>query len=211
MHPGLHETPLSKGVGRAVFANGGAEAARIISVIVCAKDNISFHVICVLRMFSFMLNIATQSLEIAENQMLLLGRKAAGEKVASFLVHLSEMQCSDDDGKPVLLLMRRSDIADYLGLSMSMREEGQIQGNAHVVSTFGNLREMQNAWCQLIEAGIASTDIGVIAGSALLLDEPFRQESQGNTDPELCHSSDRQTASCRFKYDISLVQLMVFP
>lgn len=53
----------------------------------------------------------------AQDQMLLLGRKSASEKVASFLVSLA----TDEDGEVrehVDLPMSRGDIADYLGLTV---------------------------------------------------------------------------------------------
>ena len=51
--------------------------------------------------------------------MLLLGRKSAGEKIASFLVRLAERQESRG-GEPdhLALTMTRGDIADYLGLTI---------------------------------------------------------------------------------------------
>jgi CRP-like cAMP-binding protein len=47
--------------------------------------------------------------------MLLLGRKAAAEKVASFLLLMADQQGNDDE---IALPMGRSDIADYLGLTI---------------------------------------------------------------------------------------------
>jgi CRP/FNR family transcriptional regulator, nitrogen fixation regulation protein len=55
-----------------------------------------------------------QTLSRAREQMLLLGRKSASEKVASFLLQL-ETTTTDDD---VVIPMCRSDIADYLGLTV---------------------------------------------------------------------------------------------
>jgi len=55
------------------------------------------------------------SLERAHDHMLLLGRKTAQEKIATFLLHLAE-RIDDDD--QVELPMQRSDIADHLGLTI---------------------------------------------------------------------------------------------
>lgn len=56
-----------------------------------------------------------KSLAMAQNRLLLLGRKTACERVASFLVELSERQ---DGGRHVALPMSRCDIADHLGLTI---------------------------------------------------------------------------------------------
>jgi CRP/FNR family transcriptional regulator len=63
------------------------------------------------------LAVASHELSAAQNQMLLLGRKAAVEKVASFLLLMAEQAGEDEDGT-IELPMTRSDIADYLGLTI---------------------------------------------------------------------------------------------
>ena len=65
-----------------------------------------------------LLTVTSHELRVAQNQMLLLGRKTATEKVASSLCLIAEQR--DGDGTPeVDLPMTRSDIADYLGLTVS--------------------------------------------------------------------------------------------
>ena len=64
-----------------------------------------------------LLDVASNELVAAQEQMLLLGRKTARERVASFL--LARQCCAAPAaGTHVLLPMARTDIADYLGLTV---------------------------------------------------------------------------------------------
>jgi CRP/FNR family transcriptional regulator len=66
-----------------------------------------------------LLGIASNELAAAQEQMLLLGRKSAREKLASFLLMLSRhAERTGGPPSPFLLPMTRSDIADYLGLTV---------------------------------------------------------------------------------------------
>jgi len=56
----------------------------------------------------------SDELRAAQDQMLLLGRKTAAEKIASFLLKMAAHQGNDDEA---LLPMTRNDIADHLGLT----------------------------------------------------------------------------------------------
>jgi CRP/FNR family transcriptional regulator len=64
-----------------------------------------------------LLGRAATELAAAQKQMLLLGRKTARERVASFLLQLAEREGADD-GMAMDLPMTRTDIADYLGLTI---------------------------------------------------------------------------------------------
>jgi CRP/FNR family transcriptional regulator, anaerobic regulatory protein len=64
-----------------------------------------------------LLAVTSDELRAAQERMLLLGRKSATEKVASFLVLMAGQQGSDDAQK-FAIPMTRSDIADYLGLTI---------------------------------------------------------------------------------------------
>jgi CRP/FNR family nitrogen fixation transcriptional regulator len=57
-----------------------------------------------------------RSLERAQDHMLLLGRKTAQEKMATFLLDMAERLSRDDEHFD--LPMQRSDIADHLGLTI---------------------------------------------------------------------------------------------
>ena len=77
------------------------------------------------KLQSRLLGIATDELTAAQDQMLLLGRKTASEKLASFLLSVARRMAPpgfDDDEEvmagPIPVPMNRSDIADYLGLTM---------------------------------------------------------------------------------------------
>lgn len=59
--------------------------------------------------------LACRDLERAREHMLLLGRKSATERVATFLL---EMSASGRGGETIDLPMCRTDIADYLGLTI---------------------------------------------------------------------------------------------
>ncbi len=62
--------------------------------------------------------IASDELAAAQEQMLLLGRKTARERLASFLVNLLRAQeRRNEPGEQIFLPMSRADIADYLGLT----------------------------------------------------------------------------------------------
>jgi CRP/FNR family transcriptional regulator len=66
-----------------------------------------------------LLGMASNELAAAQDQMLLLGRKTAREKIASFLLLLARRAVDADGPDDVLELpMSRTDIADYLGLTI---------------------------------------------------------------------------------------------
>jgi CRP/FNR family transcriptional regulator len=70
-----------------------------------------------------LLDVAANELVAAQEQMLLLGRKTARERLASFLIARTALpsHCLGHDpgmSETVLLPMTRNDIADYLGLTI---------------------------------------------------------------------------------------------
>lgn len=87
-----------------------------------------------------LLERTSDELEAAREQMLLLGRKAAKERVGSFLLSLSDRaRRLRRPADPVQLPMTRTDIADYLGLTTEtisrvltqLRTEGLIRLEGH--------------------------------------------------------------------------------
>ena len=65
-----------------------------------------------------LLGMASHELAVAQEQMLLLGRKTAREKIASFLLMLSRRAIQRGQaGDPVSVPMSRNDIGDFLGLT----------------------------------------------------------------------------------------------
>ena len=82
-----------------------------------------------------LLRVASAELVAAQEQMLLLGRKTARERVASFLMAQSSLGSACQGSPPRFVLpMARGDIADYLGLTIEtvvrtlkkLRDEGMI-------------------------------------------------------------------------------------
>lgn len=68
---------------------------------------------------SALLERASHDLQAAQEHMLLLGRKTAVERLASFLLDLSARATrAGGDGAVIELPMTRSEIADYLGLTL---------------------------------------------------------------------------------------------
>lgn len=66
-----------------------------------------------------LLQRASHELEAAQNQMLLLGRKTARERLASFLLDLPDLDPLRPSAKgQVRLPMTRTEIADYLGVTI---------------------------------------------------------------------------------------------
>lgn len=65
-----------------------------------------------------LLGATIHELAAAHDQMLLLGRKTAREKLATFLNNLARRLCEQGDNRLLFLPMSRSDIADHLGLTI---------------------------------------------------------------------------------------------
>jgi CRP/FNR family nitrogen fixation transcriptional regulator len=77
---------------------------------------------------------ARRELERAQDHLLVLGRKSACEKVASFLMSLAQREGPASSGERICMPMSRQDMADYLGLTIETvsRMLTQLQGLAVV-------------------------------------------------------------------------------
>jgi CRP-like cAMP-binding protein len=102
------------------------------------------------RMGKCLLHLLSMSLSAAQQQMLLLSRKNAVERIASFLVVMADRGV---DGDHVSLPMTRGDIADHLGLTtetvsrifsqLKAQHVIRLMGAAEVfVSDIGALEEL---------------------------------------------------------------------
>ena len=81
---------------------------------------------------------ASDELAIAQEQMLSLGRKSAKERVASFLIQLSQRAGRMGlPTNPITLPMTRADIADYLGLTIETVSRTMTRLKVEGVITLG--------------------------------------------------------------------------
>jgi CRP/FNR family transcriptional regulator len=97
---------------------------------------------------------ASNELAEAQDQMLLLGRKSPTEKLASFLLRqMHKAEKMGEPSSPIRLAMGRSDIADYLGLTIEtvsrsftkLRKDGVLElpdPNTVVVADMDRLEEL---------------------------------------------------------------------
>lgn len=94
---------------------------------------------------AFLTSVTEQAVE-AQEQMLLLGRKTAREKIASFLLHRLTRSFSDSaltDNTPIVRLpMSRVDIADYLGLT--------VETVSRIMSAFRREKLIMSAGCHAL-------------------------------------------------------------
>ena len=72
-----------------------------------------------------MLDLCVQELTATQEQLVTVGRRSAEARVAAFLISLVEASRRRGEAKPVLEMpMTRSDIADFLGLTLETVSRG---------------------------------------------------------------------------------------
>ncbi|MDX1711779.1 MAG: helix-turn-helix domain-containing protein [Rhodovibrionaceae bacterium] len=99
------------------------------------------------KMEKRLLSMASNELAAAQEQMLLLGRKTAKEKIASFLLMLSRRaQQRGQAGNPVSVPMSRTDIGDYLGLTTET-----VSRTFTHLKTAGTIRMLSGGRIELVE------------------------------------------------------------
>jgi CRP/FNR family transcriptional regulator len=82
-----------------------------------------------------LLTLANEDLDLAQEWMLLLGRKTAQERLATFLLLLAQKaKARGVPEGPIDLPMNRSEIADYLGLSLETvsRQFTKLKSSGHI-------------------------------------------------------------------------------
>jgi CRP/FNR family transcriptional regulator len=107
------------GMTRKASYGYGAEAITDVDLCRFARRDIDALAEKFPKLRARLLDIAYDGIDAAQGQMLLLGRKTATERVATFLLDVLERQSRTEPGNATITLrMTRGDIADYLGLTI---------------------------------------------------------------------------------------------
>ncbi len=110
----------------------GAEAVTDTTLVRYARRSVDTLVEERPRLSRWMLAQACNGLAAAQHQKLLLGRKTAQERIASFLLAMADREGA---GGHIRLPMTRADIGDYLGLTTETvsRTFSHLKGDAVIV------------------------------------------------------------------------------
>ncbi len=131
----------------------GAEAINKVELCCMRLSNLERLVADIPPVRDRLLDMSRDELAAAQEQMLLLGRKTAREKLLSFLLTRLDHAEDHPEEATVHLPMSRTDIADYLGLTIetvsrtftALREEGLIElPDAHAVH-FPDVKAVRDA------------------------------------------------------------------
>lgn len=111
------------------------------------------------RLEQRLLHVAREELVAAQEQMLLLGRKTASERVASFLVAQDHdvVSCRNPVDR-IDLPMNRSDIADYLGLTIETvsRMLSQFRTGQRIATpSISTVIILNRGWLEALAAGLS--------------------------------------------------------
>jgi CRP/FNR family transcriptional regulator len=113
----------------------GAEAMTQVELCSMGLSNLERLLVDIPPVREKLLDMSRDELAAAQEQMLLLGRKTAREKLLSFLLHRYDHTDPKPSSSQITLPMSRTDIADYLGLTIetvsrtftALRDEGLIE------------------------------------------------------------------------------------
>ncbi|HXQ65487.1 MAG TPA: helix-turn-helix domain-containing protein [Alphaproteobacteria bacterium] len=134
-------------VGLAVHDSYAYTAETVVATSVCRFPRTKLHALMreMPHLENRMLSMASNELIEAQDQMLLLGRKTAQEKIASFLLMISRRAGRrGQPDNPIHLPMGRTDIADFLGLTTETVSRVFTQ-----FKTSGAIRLLDNSRVQL--------------------------------------------------------------
>jgi CRP/FNR family transcriptional regulator len=99
----------------------GFSADAIGEVVLCrfSRDELARFIHSRPELMRRLINFATRQLDMAQDQLLLLGNGSAEERVAIFLINWrNRLACPGTRSDLVPLPMRRQDIADFLGMKL---------------------------------------------------------------------------------------------
>jgi CRP/FNR family nitrogen fixation transcriptional regulator len=94
-----------------------AEAITTATVVRYSRPRLTATAATDSRLAARLLDVTLHQLGKVHNRLMLLGRKTAEEKLATFLLEMLE-RSPDADADAIDLTMSRTDIADYLGLTI---------------------------------------------------------------------------------------------
>jgi CRP/FNR family nitrogen fixation transcriptional regulator len=94
-----------------------AEAITAATVVRYSRPRLAATAATDSRLAARLLDVTLEQLGKVHNRLMLLGRKTAEEKLATFLLEMLE-RSPDADADAIDLTMSRTDIADYLGLTI---------------------------------------------------------------------------------------------
>ncbi len=117
LFPGEIFTPSGFAISHGGCATCSADAVTAVEVVTHRHSNFDGLLASRPELTRSLLATAAKSLFMAQQQMLLLGRMSATERLVWFLLRMAEQQ-DVEAGEPIRLPMSRVDIADYLGLTM---------------------------------------------------------------------------------------------
>ena len=117
LFPGEIFTPSGFAISHGGCATCSADAVTSVEVVTHRLSSFDGLLASRPELTRSLLATAAKSLFMAQQQMLLLGRMSATERLVWFLLRMAEQQ-DVEAGEPIRLPMSRVDIADYLGLTM---------------------------------------------------------------------------------------------